>query len=97
MPSESMRELTFLRSDASWIEPMVLSHRKRLVGVKTAHRISKAKVLLHRQHAINVEFKLADLMGIQWPHAGSAQRCGEQTFAVAQVLEEADAGVEVLV
>ncbi|NBY26422.1 MAG: hypothetical protein EBQ71_03875, partial [Betaproteobacteria bacterium] len=68
---------------------MVFAHRKGLVGVKIVHRFSKAKVLLHRQHAINVEFKLAHLMGIQWPHTSSAQRCGEQTFAVAQVLEEA--------
>ena len=97
MPSESMRELTFLRSDPSWGEPMVFTHRKRLVGVKIVHRFLKAKVLLHRQHAINVEFKLAHLMGIQWPNTGPAQRCGEQTFAVAQVLEEVNAGVEVLV
>ena len=97
MPSESMRELTFLRSDPSWGEPMVFTHRKRLVGVKIAHRFLKAKVLLHRQHAINVEFKFAHLMSIQRPHTSSAQRGGEQTFAVAQVLEEADAGVEVLV
>ena len=97
MPSESMRELTFLRSDSSWLEPMVFTHRKRLVGVKIVHRFLKAKVLLHRQHAINVEFKLAHLMGIQRPHTGSAQRRGEQAFAVAQVLEEADAGVQVLV
>ena len=63
MPSESMRELTFLRSDPSWGQPMVLSHRKRLVGVKIAHRFLKAKVLLHRQHAINVEFKFEHLRG----------------------------------
>lgn len=97
MPSESMRELALLRFDPSRLEPMVFTHRKRLVGVKTGHRFSKAKVLLHRQHAVNVEFKFAHLMGIQWPHTSSAQRGGEQTFAVAQVLEEADAGVQVLV
>ena len=95
MPSESMRELILLRPDASG--PMVFTHRKGLVGVKIVHRFLKAKVLLHRQHAINVEFKLAHLMGIQWPHTSSAQRGGEQAFAVAQVLEEADAGVQVLV
>lgn len=97
MPSESMRELILLRSHASWIEPMVFTNRKGLVGLQTADRVSKVKVLLHREHALNVAFKFAHLMGIQWPNTGPAQRRGEQAFAVAQVLEEVNAGVEVLV
>ena len=97
MPSESMRELTLLKPHASWLEPMVFTNRKGLVGLQTVDRVSRVKVLLYRQHALNVEFKLAHLMGIQWPNTGPAQRCSEQTFAVAQVLEEVNAGVEVLV
>lgn len=42
MPSESMRELTFLRSDSSWLEPMVFTHRKRLVGVGLPRQVTRS-------------------------------------------------------
>ena len=43
-----------------------------LTGVTTDEPLLASKLPLHLQNTINIEFKLAHLMGIQRPHTGSA-------------------------